>query len=604
MSYCLNPACGNPQNRIEMRFCQSCGSKLLLSDRYRSIRSLGRGGFGRTFLAIDEYIPSKPHCVIKQLFPYIRNDRPSQKAIELFQREATRLDELGQHPQIPQLLAHFAEGSYHYLIQTYIDGLTLEQELAQMGVFNETQIRELLSDLLPILQFVHDQRVIHRDIKPANIIRQRKDGRLMLVDFGASKFTTNSNLTRTGTVIGSAGYSAPEQSAGKATFASDLYSLGVTCIHLLTHVQPYDLYSFVDGNWIWRDYLQHPISKSLGRILDKMLESAINRRYALAAHVLQDLNPDLSKSPPIPLIPLHSSQPAWRCVQTLIGHSNSVAAIACHPNGRSFASAGFDKAIKLWHTGTGALISNFNGHTEPVLSLAFSPDGKSLVSGSVDDTIRVWHVQTETLSHVLSAQIDAVLLLSIAVSPDGLAIACGCDDHTIRVWQLNTGRLFRKLVQPRAVTTIAISPDGQTLVSGSSDNSIRFWNFGTGELLHVIEAHRRDVNAVAIGVDNKLIVSGSSDGTIKLWDLQTAKLIRTLTGHLDWVRTVALSPDGHLLASGGGDHTVRLWEVATGKLLCTLMGHLKDVNAIAFTPDSKTVISGSSDRTIKLWRKC
>jgi WD40 repeat protein len=534
----------------------------------------------------------------------MRSDRPSQKAIELFQREATRLDELGQHPQIPQLLAHFAEGDYHYLVQTYIDGLTLEQELARIGVFNETQIRELLSDLLPVLQFIHDQRVIHRDIKPANIIRQRKDGRLMLVDFGASKFTTNSNLTRTGTVIGSAGFSAPEQTAGKATFASDLYSLGVTCIYLLTNVQPYDLYSFVDGKWIWRDYLQYPVSEPLGNILDKMLESAINRRYASAAHILQDLNPDLSKSPPIPFIPLHSNQPVWRCVQTLIGHSNSVAAIACHPNGRSFASTGFDKAIKLWHTGTGALISNFSGHTEPILALAFSPDGESLVSGSVDDTIKVWDLRTETLSKTLPAQIDAILSLSIAISPDGLAIACGSDDHTIKIWQLSTGRLFRKLVQSRAVTTIAISPNGQTLVSGSSDNSIYFWNFGTGELLHIVEAHRRDVNAVAISADNTLMVSASSDGTIKLWDLQTTKLLRSLTGHLDWVRAVALSQDGQLIASGGGDHTVRLWQVATGKLLCTLMGHLKDVNAIAFTPDSKTVISGSSDRTIKLWRKC
>lgn len=300
MSYCLNPNCQQPQNPDTAQFCQHCGSKILLGDRYRAIKPIGVGGFGCTFLGVDEYKPSKPRCVIKQFRPQDTGTRNSEKAAELFRLEAVQLEELGKHPQIPDLLAHFEQDNRQYLVQEYIDGQNLARELDEEGAFNETQIRQLLADLLPVLQFVHDRQVIHRDIKPENIIRRRisptnfgkaKAGELVLVDFGASKSAAGSALDRTGTVIGSAGYAAPEQAFGRAVFASDLYSLGVTCVHLLTQVPPFDLFDSREGKWVWRDYLvDNPVSPQLGRVLDKMLNSAIARRYQGAAEVLADLN--------------------------------------------------------------------------------------------------------------------------------------------------------------------------------------------------------------------------------------------------------------------------------------------------------------------------
>ena len=296
MSYCLNPRCPTPQNLTGTNFCRTCGSKLLLKDRYRTLKPIGQGGFGKTFLAVDEDKPSQPRCVIKQFFPQAQGTNTVQKAAELFTQEAVRLDELGKHPQIPELLAYFSQDSQQYLVQEFIDGKDLAQELADHGAFNEAQIRALLNDLLPVLQFVHQHQVIHRDIKPENIIRRTSlskggIGQLVLVDFGASKAATGTSLARTGTAIGSAGYIAPEQSLGRAVFASDLYSLGVTCIHLLTQRHPFDLFDVSEGVWVWRDALKSPVSDALGRILDRMLESPINRRYQSAAEVLQDLNP-------------------------------------------------------------------------------------------------------------------------------------------------------------------------------------------------------------------------------------------------------------------------------------------------------------------------
>jgi serine/threonine protein kinase len=290
MSYCLNPACPAPQNPTGTNFCRTCGSKLLLKDRYRAIKPLGQGGFGKTFLAVDEDKPSHPRCVIKQFFPQAQGTNTVQKAAELFTQEAVRLDELGEHPQIPDLLAYFTQANQQYLVQEFIDGRDLAQELTNSGTFNEAQVRSLLNNLLPVLQFVHQHRVIHRDIKPENIIRRRSDSQLFLVDFGASKVVTGNALAQTGTAIGSAGYAAPEQSFGRAVFASDIYGLGVTCIHLLTGMHPFDLFDPNQNAWVWRSLLKSPVSDALGRILDKMIATAINQRYQSVAEILNDLN--------------------------------------------------------------------------------------------------------------------------------------------------------------------------------------------------------------------------------------------------------------------------------------------------------------------------
>jgi len=301
MSQCLNPNCNyrNPDQSPKLIFCLQCGSKLKIGDRYRALQILGQGGFGRTFIGIDEALPSQPSCVIKQFFPADLSS--ATKASELFQQEAIRLDDLGKHPQIPTLFANLELDGRQYLIQEFIDGQDLLKELREQGAFSEAKIRMLLGDLLAILEYIHDRHVIHRDIKPENIIRRRSllnagsgnVGSHVLVDFGAAKFVTAAAMMEVGTRIGSAAYVAPEQARGKAIFASDLYSLGVTCLHLLTDIAPSDLID-MDGRWLWRDFLSNSsinrsISHELGAILDRMVMLAPSQRYQTAQAVLQDL---------------------------------------------------------------------------------------------------------------------------------------------------------------------------------------------------------------------------------------------------------------------------------------------------------------------------
>lgn len=289
MSFCVTPGCLRPQNPDSAKFCFSCGSKLWLKERYRPIQPIGSGGFGRTFLAVDEDMPAKTRCVIKQL--YIHNPALGvlKKAKELFYQEAVRLDELGKHSQIPTLLAHFEQNQRLYLAQELIVGQTLTQELRQKGTYGETQIWELLEDILPVLQYIHARKVVHRDIKPANIMRRGDDGKLVLIDFGVAKLLSDTALMKTGTIIGSPEYIAPEQLKGKAFPASDLYSLGVTCIYLLTNIPPLEMYDSLNDCWVWRDFLPSgkQVSDRLSQIIDKLTQNSLKQRYKSVEEVWQ-----------------------------------------------------------------------------------------------------------------------------------------------------------------------------------------------------------------------------------------------------------------------------------------------------------------------------
>jgi serine/threonine-protein kinase len=301
MSYCLNPACPHPENLTHTELCQACGSKLLLRDRYRVVQALGQGGFGATFLSKDESLPGSPYCVIKQLRPAASSAHVLHMARELFKREAKTLGKIGNHPQVPRLLDYFEANQEFYLVQEYISGSTLQQEVKRSGPFSEAGVKQFLSEVLPMLQYIHSQQVIHRDIKPANLIRRTQDKKLVLIDFGAVKDQVNpvragasEQTALTAYAIGTPGYAPPEQMAMRPVYASDIYALGVTCIYLLTGKAPKDLdYDPTTGEMLWRERVH--ISDHFAGVLQKMLEVSVRHRYQNAGEVLRalDLEPYL-----------------------------------------------------------------------------------------------------------------------------------------------------------------------------------------------------------------------------------------------------------------------------------------------------------------------
>lgn len=282
--------------------CEACGSNLLLRDRYRVLRALGQGGFGATFLAQDESLPGNPCCVIKQLRPASTGSHILPMARELFEREARTLGRIGNHPQVPRLLDYFEDNQQFYLVQEYISGATVQQEIKRNGPMSEAGARQFLSEILPLLQYIHSNQVIHRDIKPANLIRREQDRKLVLIDFGAVKTqvnpmaaaNTSEQTALTNFAIGTPGFAPPEQMAMRPVYASDIYAVGVTCIYLLTTKSPKDIDTDPKtGEMMWRRYVH--VSEPFAEVLRKMLEASVRHRYQSATEILRalDLEPYL-----------------------------------------------------------------------------------------------------------------------------------------------------------------------------------------------------------------------------------------------------------------------------------------------------------------------
>ncbi|AFY53424.1 serine/threonine protein kinase [Rivularia sp. PCC 7116] len=267
----------------------------LLNNRYQVIQVLGAGGFGETFLAEDTHLPSRRRCVIKQLKPLADEPKTYQKIQQKFEREAATLEFLGEgSEQIPNLFAYFSEDGLFYLVQEWIQGKTLTDIVENQGCLNEQAVREILLSLLPVLEYVHSKGIIHRDIKPDNIILRSSNKKPVLIDFGAVKETIRTAINSSGNptqsmVIGTPGYMPIEQAIGRAVFATDIYSLGLTAIYLLTGKHPQELETNPQtGKILWEIYAQE-ISTSLKTVINKAINSNIDSRYSTASKMLYAL---------------------------------------------------------------------------------------------------------------------------------------------------------------------------------------------------------------------------------------------------------------------------------------------------------------------------
>ena len=294
------------ENDESNRFCTQCGEPLpilpgeIISDRYRIVRMLGQGGFGRSYLAEDMH-KSSDNCVLKEFAPQVEEKQDLKKAKELFEREASVLKKL-KHSQIPRLHSslQITLGNHQlfFLVQDYVEGENylnlLEARQNQGEAFREDEVIRLLQQLLPVLSYIHSKHVVHRDISPDNLIYRCSDSFPVLIDFGgvkqlpASKGFWFTQLAGNRTLLGKKGYAPEEQlRQGKAFPSSDLYSLAVTILVLLTGKEPQNLYDSYNGDWRWGEQIK--VNPNLEKVLKKMLAYKPSDRYQKAEQVLQDL---------------------------------------------------------------------------------------------------------------------------------------------------------------------------------------------------------------------------------------------------------------------------------------------------------------------------
>ncbi|MFN6012367.1 MAG: protein kinase domain-containing protein [Microcystis sp.] len=658
--YCINPDCSQPEhpsnNNSNTRYCQSCGSELLLNGKYRVSRLLSdTTGFGVVYEAFEGFTAK----ILKVLQEKWNND---PKAVELFKREYDVLLELSRQnvTGVPRADAYFQystrEGKIlHCLVMEKVEGINLEQWLKQYDKLSQKRALKWLREITLILDKIHQQNWLHRDIKPPNIML-RNSGELVLIDFGTAREETQTYHQKVKgqqvTGITSAGYTPNEQQHGQAVIQSDFHALGRTFVHLLTGKHPLEIYDPINDVLPWREETEniHPL---LLDFIDELMGRLPKNRPANTRVILQrldEIEPQL-KLPPItpnrPSPPPPNPQPVVTQKQPpvipKINPSPPVAPVAAskktlaqtvkNNNLRNglialsgilllgigitqgygyFKSQEVNPQIAPINSPTNKLTTRkkisehsfldktLTGHSDSVQSVVYSPDGRYLASGSGDKTIKISGVATGKQLRTLTGHSDTVS--SVVYSPDGRYLASGSNDKTIKICDVATVKQLRTLtVHYGEVYSVVYSPDGLYLASGSWDKNIKIWEVATGKQLRTLTGHSSPVLSVVYSPDGRYLASGNGDKNIKIWEVATGKQLRTLTGHSGSVWSVVYSPDGRYLASGNGDKTTKIWEVATGKQLRTLTGHSNVVWSVVYSPDGRYLASGSWDKTTKIW---
>ncbi len=284
----------------------------LLRNRYSIQKPLASGYFGDTYLAIDLDYYGQRFVVVKHLKPQSKNPEVLQMARRLFETEAMVLRKLGDKTdRIPTLYAFFEEQDEFYLVQEFITGQTLSQELSN-GRLSTLATIQILQEILTGLSVVHQENIIHRDLKPDNIIRRSSDGVLVLIDFGAVKEVRKATLapkTQASIGFGTEGYMPSEQAMGFPKPASDIYAVGAIGIECLTGQEPHQLFNEETLEFNWQYFYRvsdpkiDPLLGRLAKVLNKMLRQRYLDRYANATEALQAIEdlmrPERSLPPPL-----------------------------------------------------------------------------------------------------------------------------------------------------------------------------------------------------------------------------------------------------------------------------------------------------------------
>jgi WD40 repeat protein len=615
---------------------------------YQVLGELGRGGMGVVYQVWQTRLHRM--AALKVL---LAGAQAEPDHLARFHTEAEAVARL-QHPNIVQVYDVGQQAGCPYLVLEYVDGGNLAQMLAGTPLPAQ-RAAQLVETLAQAIQYAHQQRVVHRDLTPGNVLLTA-GGLPKISDFGLAKLLVGGGeRTRTGAVLGTPSYMAPEQAAGRSKEvgpATDVYALGAILYETLTGRPPFRGESALDTllqvtatEPVPPSRLQPRVPRDLETVCLKCLQKEPRRRYTTAGTLAEDLGRFLTGQPirarPIGvgerLVKWARRRPAVAALlavsalamlalvgvgvgmwyngelQTALRDARVQRAQAEQQRAEAERLRGeadwqrsraeeFEQRVRYARAMNLAYEAWQEAHMERVAELVH--DWRPAAANTPDLRGWEWHyLRGLCRKELRTLKADSTDLHSVAFSPDGRWVAAGSLQNTVHVWDVGVGRLAHTLRGHTAsIRSVAFHPNGRQLASASEDGTVRLWDPVQGRLLHtLLKGQRSWVRGLAFSPDGRRLAAGKEDHSISILDPDSGKELHSWVGHHDHVHSVAFSPDGRHLASASRDKTVKLWDTVTWKEVVTLTGHALQVSSVVFSPDGGRLATASEDATVKLW---
>jgi WD40 repeat protein len=613
---------------------------------YEELRELGRGGMGVVYQA--RHVRLGRVVALKMI---LAGSHAGRQELARFQTEAEAVARL-QHPHIVQIYEVGEHNGLPFFSLEFCPGGSLEKKLGGTPL-PPLEAAALVEKLARAMAAAHQKGVIHRDLKPANILLT-EDGTPKITDFGLAKKLDEAGQTKTGAIMGTPSYMAPEQAGGPKKEigpAADIWALGATLYECLTGRPPFRAATTMETILQVRTAEPVPPSRlvpncprDLETICLKCLQKEPRKRYASAADLAEDLH-RFQAGEPIAARPVGRLERTWRWCRrnpTVAGLLTAVAATLLL--GTAVASA-----LAAWAVGERdrADRNAAESKTNEQDALRQKGDAETARTLAEGEKNRAQEAEQRAQARAAAEQ-KAREAETVARKEAESNLYLNSINQAEREWsrhQFRHAREFLALCPPplrgwehgylenacavelqslggshRGASSVAFSPDGKSLAAAALEGTVRVWNTRTGKQLFTLPtradgqrgmpvnlrtadtvAHAGGTYAVEFSPDGTLLVTAGADRTVKLWNARTGDLVRSLKGHTEDVWTARFSPDGKQVASGDRDAQVRLWNVETGETVHVLGGHNGAIAALAFSADGRRLASASMDKTVKVW---